>query len=131
MKDGHLHALPTQLKSRFASSNSVFFRYCRSLDQRPFRCKRKIGDAARAVGCSHVSGLLTRRLWQLALLKSVDRIATLLNAYETPGPEGFSDPRFDRFVITSHPAGGRTSGRDQRAHRGSSNLAALPTYGYR
>jgi hypothetical protein len=32
----------------------------------------------------------------------VDRIPALFNAHEAPGPLGFSDPRFDRFVITSH-----------------------------
>jgi hypothetical protein len=36
-----------------------------------------------------VSGLLKRRLWQLALMKSVDRIPTLFSAHEAPGPRGF------------------------------------------
>ena len=42
-----------------------------------------------AVGCSHVSGLLTRRLWPLALMKSADRIPNHLNAHEALGPRGF------------------------------------------
>jgi hypothetical protein len=41
------------------------------------------------VGCSRVSGLLTRRLRQLALMKSVDRIPTLFGAHEAPGPRRF------------------------------------------
>jgi len=32
-----------------------------------------------SVGCGHVSGLLTRRLWPLALMKSADRVPISLS----------------------------------------------------
>src|ERR1700736_765918 len=40
-----------------------------------------IGDAA-SVGCGHVSGLLTRHLWPLALMKSADRVPISLSRTE-------------------------------------------------
>ena len=45
---------------------------------RPRRRKREIGDAA-SVGCGHVSGLFTRHLWPLALMKSADRFPISLS----------------------------------------------------
>jgi len=48
-----------------------------------------------------VSGLLKRRLWQLALMKTVD--GSQLSSAHTKrlDPEDFSDPRFDP-VLSSH-----------------------------
>jgi hypothetical protein len=44
----------------------------------PLAQEGKIGDAA-SVGCGHVSGLLTRRLWPLALMKSADWVPISLS----------------------------------------------------
>jgi hypothetical protein len=47
----------------------------------PLAQEGKIGDAA-LVGCGHVSGLLMRRLWPLALMKSADRVPISLSRTE-------------------------------------------------
>jgi hypothetical protein len=47
----------------------------------PFGARGEIGDAA-SVGCGHVSGLLTRHLWPLALMKSADRVPISLSRTE-------------------------------------------------
>ena len=60
----------------------------------PLAQEGTIGDAA-SVGCGHVSGLLTRRLWPLALMKSADWVPIsealeTLRAYPIPGSTGSS-----------------------------------------
>jgi hypothetical protein len=64
----------------------------------PLAQEGKIGDAA-SVGCGHVSGPLTRRLWPLALMKSADwgpnqfvahEALETLRAYPIPGSTGSS-----------------------------------------
>src|SRR5258708_29879914 len=47
----------------------------------PLAQEGKIGDAA-SVGCGHVSGLLTRQLLPLALMKSADRVPISLSRTE-------------------------------------------------
>jgi len=48
------------------------------LENGPFGARGQIGDAA-SVGCAHVSGLLVRQLWPLALMKSADRFPISLS----------------------------------------------------
>jgi hypothetical protein len=74
-----------------------------AIRERLLRCKDELGEAA-PVGCSHVYGLWLRYEDRLALMKSADRIPISFSRSNALGPPGFSDPRCDRFVITSqHP----------------------------
>jgi hypothetical protein len=55
------------------------------------------------VGCGHVSGLLVRQVWPLALMRCADRVPNK-NAHSTRGAltqAGSPDPRNDRICITS------------------------------
>lgn len=70
---------------------------------RLLRCMGEIGNGV-TVGCSYVYGLSARRRWPLALMKSANRIPINVARSRRFDPVGFSDPRYDRFVITSqHP----------------------------
>src|SRR5258705_4486874 len=65
---------------------------------------QELSDASAAlVGCGHVSGLLMRRVWPLALMLCADRVPNK-NAHfgsRALTQAGSPDPRNDRICITS------------------------------
>jgi hypothetical protein len=61
------------------------------------------GACAALVGCGHVSGLLMRRVWPLALMLCADRIPNKSAHFRSRAltHAGSADPRNDRICITS------------------------------
>jgi hypothetical protein len=58
---------------------------------------------AALVGCGHVSGLLVRQVWPLALMLCADRVPNKLAHFGRGAltQAGSPDPRNDRICITS------------------------------
>ena len=64
---------------------------------------QELSDVAAAlVGCGHVSGLLMRQVWPLALMLCADRVPIESPHFERALTQtGSPDPRNDRICITS------------------------------
>ncbi len=65
---------------------------------------QELSDASAAlVGCGHVSGLLMRRVWPLALMLCADRVPNKNAHFRSRAltQAGSPDPRNDRICITS------------------------------
>ena len=65
---------------------------------------QELSDASAAlVGCGHVSGLLMRRVWPLALMLCADRVPNKNAHFRARAltQAGSPDPRNDRICITS------------------------------
>jgi hypothetical protein len=55
------------------------------------------------VGCGHVSGLLMRQVWPLALMLCADRVPIVRTGLVAHDPEaGFPNRRLDRFASRHH-----------------------------